>query len=161
MLSTARVRHLSTKTYTHSVGLSCCFRQWKAESHCRFLHGYALQIKLVFSGNLDERNWVVDFGGLKPVRQWLEDTFDHKMLVANDDPLRAYLIGLGKDPDALAQVVMVDNVGCEAFAELIFRKTDEYLINIYNPRHKSSAQIEIVEVSEHPGNSALCQRASS
>ena len=72
----------STKTYGHELGLSCCFRQWRAESHCRLLHGYALSIRLVFEAEeLDVRNWVVDFGSLKSLKQMFVDTFDHKLLV--------------------------------------------------------------------------------
>ena len=47
-------------------GYSACFRQWKAEgTHCKFLHGYAVSFKIEFEGELDARNWVFDFGGMK------------------------------------------------------------------------------------------------
>ena len=47
----------STKTYKSSKGLSCCFRQYKANSHCQYLHGYSLEISLEFAAkNLDEKN---------------------------------------------------------------------------------------------------------
>ena len=47
-------------------GFSTVFRQWKAKgTHCRFLHGYAISFKVDFEGDLDERNWVWDFGGMK------------------------------------------------------------------------------------------------
>jgi 6-pyruvoyltetrahydropterin/6-carboxytetrahydropterin synthase len=79
----------STKTYDHSEGLSCCFRQWRAPSHCRLVHGYALAFKFVFATDrLDERHWCFDFGGLKPIRAWLHDTFDHTMIV-----VAAYVAG--------------------------------------------------------------------
>ena len=32
----------SSKTYGHEIGLSAAFRQWRAQSHCRLIHGYAL-----------------------------------------------------------------------------------------------------------------------
>ena len=49
----------STKTYGHDVGLSCSFRQWRAQSHCSKVHGYALSVKFTFAAEkLDERNWV-------------------------------------------------------------------------------------------------------
>ena len=79
---------LSTKTYGHNIGLSAVFRQPNAHSHCKFLHGYSLGFKFVFGcGELDERNWVVDFGSLKPLKQWLEKKFDHKLVLALDDPM--------------------------------------------------------------------------
>ena len=47
-------------------GFSTVFRQWKAETtHCRFVHGYGISFKVYFEGDLDERNWVWDFGGMK------------------------------------------------------------------------------------------------
>ena len=74
-------KYLSTKTYGHNIGLSAVFRQPHADhSHCRFLHGYSLAFKFTFGcDDLDHRNWCVDFGGLKPLKQWLEDSFDHKV----------------------------------------------------------------------------------
>ena len=83
----ASKRYLSGKTYTHSTGHSCAFRQWRADSHCNLIHGYALQFELQFGSiALDDKNWVVDFGGLKELKEWLKHMFDHTYLVAEDDP---------------------------------------------------------------------------
>ena len=81
--------YYSTKRYGHNIGLSACFRQPHANhSHCRFLHGYSLAFKFTFGcKELDERNWVVDFGGLKPLKKWLEETFDHKVVLDRQDPM--------------------------------------------------------------------------
>ena len=47
----------STKTHGHAIGLSAAFRQWRADSHCKYLHGYALAVKFVFeAGELDARD---------------------------------------------------------------------------------------------------------
>ena len=35
---------------------------------------------------LDNKNWAVDFGGLKPLKAWLEDNFDHKLALDHNDP---------------------------------------------------------------------------
>ena len=73
-------KYYQTKTYGHNIGLSACFRQSNAHSHCKFLHGYSLQFKFVSScDSLDERNWVVDFGGLKPMKAWLENILITKL----------------------------------------------------------------------------------
>lgn len=141
----------STKQYGHEVGLSCAFRQHRAESHCRLLHGYALAIKLTFEAEeLDVRNWVADFGGLKSFKTLLENTFDHKLLVAEDDPMKdelCALAGLG-----LADVVIVTATGCERFAELIFRCAQIWLRDAgYGDR----VWMRSVEVKEHGANSAI------
>lgn len=145
------VRFLSTKTFTHAQGLSCAFRQWRAESHCRLIHGYAIQVRIEFEGELDERNWVVDFGALKPLKALLEETFDHKLLVAQDDPQideLTYLEQLG----IANVVVMPKGVGCERFAEYVFETASEWLTSIGLSARVRVAQ---VEVSEHGGNSAI------
>lgn len=146
--------HRSTKTYGHEIGLSACFRQWRAESHCRLLHGYALAVRFEFEADeLDVRNWVVDFGSLKSLKGWLEGTFDHTLLVAEDDPHRPaleHLQALG-----LARVVVVPATGCERFAELIYECAEQWLIdNGYSPR----CRLVSVEVKEHGANSAIYTR---
>jgi 6-pyruvoyltetrahydropterin/6-carboxytetrahydropterin synthase len=146
----------STKTYTHAQGLSCAFRQWKADSHCNKLHGYALQVRIEFEATqLDSKNWVVDFGGMKAFKTQLENMFDHKTLVADDDPSRDwYLEGLRRGTVAL---VCVQATGCEAFAELIHRYAEGWLEQSgYAPR----VRVGLVEVSEHGGNSAIVMRKS-
>lgn len=145
----------STKTFGHELGLSACFRQWRAQSHCRLLHGYALAVRIEFEAfELDVRNWVVDFGSLKSLKALLENTFDHKLLVAEDDPMRDELVEL--EALGLADVVMVENTGCEAFAKLIFESTEVWLEdNGYTPR----CSVVAVEVREHGANSAIYRRA--
>jgi len=140
----------SSKCYGHDLGLSACFRQWRADSHCRLLHGYALSIHLEFEADdLDARNWVVDFGSLKSFKGQLEDTFDHKLLVAEDDPERDSLQHL--DAMGLASVVVVPAVGCEAFAKLIYAGAAIWLGDSgYAPR----VRMHSVAVREHGANSA-------
>ena len=81
-------KYQSTKTYGNDRGLSCCFRQWRAtHSHCSTLHGYSLGFKFVWeSESLDDKNWCFDFGGMKPIKEYLDHMFDHTILVAEDDP---------------------------------------------------------------------------
>lgn len=140
----------STKEYGHEQGLSCCFRQWAAESHCNLLHGYAIAVKLTFRAEeLDHRNWVQDFGGLKEVKEFLKNTFDHKLLVATNDPELWAIRKL--DEIGLADVVEVPAVGCEAFAKLIHDAVCNILIITGHDR----IDLESVEVKEHAGNSAI------
>ena len=70
-----------TSTKILEIG-SCAFRQPKAESHCRFLHGYRLTAKFWFKANeLDEHNWVVDFGSFDNLKKLLKDQFDHTTVI--------------------------------------------------------------------------------
>ena len=146
--------YISTKTYGHTLGLSAAFRQWRAESHCKYLHGYALAVRLEFeTEELDVRNWVVDFGSLKSFKGWLEITFDHKLLVAEDDPALGTFQALQNQ--GLAQIVMVPATGCESFARIIYECGEIWLKdNGYAPR----VWMRSVEVSEHGANSAIYMR---
>lgn len=147
------MRFKSTKTFTHAQGLSCAFRQWRAKSHCRLIHGYAIQVRIEFEGDLDERNWVVDFGALKPLKEMLAETFDHKLLVAQDDPQLDDLTMLQQI--GLADVVVMPNgVGCERFALFIFEWVEKWLRDeMLSPR----VHVAKVEVLEHAGNSAIVE----
>ncbi|WP_206664814.1 6-pyruvoyl trahydropterin synthase family protein [Dankookia rubra] len=142
--------HRSTKTYDHSEGLSCCFRQWRAQSHCRLIHGYALAFKFVFATReLDECGWCFDFGGLKPVRAWLHEMFDHTMLVAADDPDLPEFKRL--EEKGLVALRVLPRVGCEATAEHVFRHVARFVAE----QTAGRVWLETVEVREHGGNSAL------
>ena len=140
---------VSTKTYAHSEGLSCAFRQWRATSHCNQIHGYALQIEIVFeSDTLDDRNWVQDFGGLKQIKQWLHDNFDHTLVVAADDPMLDEIQRLGAVD--LADVRILPAVGCEKFAQYIWN----YVHGTVSQESGGRVRVRSVEVREHGGNSA-------
>ena len=145
-------RYYSGKTYTHATGHSCAFTQWKADSHCNLIHGYSLQFEFTFAGNeLDERNWIVDFGGLKPLKEWLKEMFDHTYLVSTDDPELATFQML--DEKNLIDLRMVGGTGCELFAEMAFDKADEIVKELTNGR----CWVQKVTVREHEANSATVE----
>jgi len=56
---------------------------------CANIHGHNARadIKLI-SETLDERGMVMDFGDVKAVvKKWVDETLDHTMLMAVDDPM--------------------------------------------------------------------------
>lgn len=140
----------STKTFGHELGLSACFRQWRAtHSHCQYLHGYPLAFTIVFERpELDSRNWVMDFGGLSAVRDYLKQTFDHRLVVAEDDPQLdeiSALAGIG-----VADVLVLPAVGCEAFAKQVF----DWMRGSYWGQD-GETRVVSVECKEHGANSAI------
>ena len=143
--------YFSTKTYGHSIGLSACFRQPHADhSHCRFLHGYSLQFKFVFScEELDNKNWVVDFGGLKPLKKWLEDNFDHKVVLDQNDWALDNFRAL--EDAGLAQLNILEGVGVEKFAEHAFNEAQR----IVNEMTDGRCWVVSCECAEHGSNSAI------
>lgn len=99
--------------------------------------------------DLDERNWVVDFGGMKSFKAYLKNTFDHKLLVARDDPARQTFEDLGRA--GVADVVVVDATGCEAFAKLIHDGAEAWL---HEEGLLDRVHLDHVTVREHGANSA-------
>lgn len=141
----------STKTITHAAGVSACFRQWRAtHSHCSQLHGYALQFTITFEAEeLDDRQWVVDFGGLKELQAYVRETFDHRLVVAADDP--AIEVFRSLEGSGLAKVTLLpEGVGCERFAEHVAKWASAWV-----SRNRPGARVVAVECREHEGNSAL------
>jgi len=145
-------RFYSGKTYSHATGHSCAFRQWRADSHCNLIHGYALQFELKFGGELDDRNWIVDFGGLKPLKEWLKYMFDHTYLVAEDDP-ELETVKMLQEKN-LIDMRLVPAVGCERFAEQVF----DYAQDLVNDLTDGRCWVQECTVREHAHNSATVER---
>tara|TARA_R110002153_G_scaffold73191_1_gene190960 strand:- start:145 stop:612 length:468 start_codon:yes stop_codon:yes gene_type:complete len=139
-------------------GFSTVFRQWKAKTtHCRFVHGYGISFKVYFEGDLDERNWVWDFGGMKRAKTlidgkqpkaWMDYMFDHTMIIAEDDPeLAAFKM---MDTAGVAQVRVIPATGAEKFAEYIFSKINPFVLEETNNR----VRVTKVKFMEHGKNAA-------
>ena len=145
-----KIKYFSTKTYGHERGLSCAFRQPGADSHCKLIHGYSLSFSFKFGcEHLDDNNWVVDFGGLKALKDWLEDNFDHKLTVDKADPnMKDFLL---LEEQGLAEVRVLNGVGCEKFAEHAFWHAD----GLVKEMTGGSCFGVSCEVREHGANSAI------
>ena len=147
---------ISTKVFD---GFSCCFRQWKATTtHCRFLHGYGVSFKVWFEGDLDHRNWVWDFGGMKRAKtkidgmspkEWMDYMFDHTLVVAEDDP--ELLAFQQMDKAGVAQVRVIPATGAEKFAEYIYNKLNKFV----DTETEGRVRVTKVKFMEH-GKNAAC-----
>jgi 6-pyruvoyltetrahydropterin/6-carboxytetrahydropterin synthase len=176
--------HLSqlTKRYLYNMnkvfqstklidGFSTCFRQWKAtDTHCKFLHGYSISFEVIFEGELDYRNWTMDFGILKRAKyymevplvgdiknvspdEWFKHYFDHTVVLASDDPnLEDFKV---LNDEGVVRLRVLDNVGCEKFAQFVFEALNEFVHN------ESEGRVRVVSVkcSEHAKNSAIYKEA--
>jgi len=143
--------YYSTKTYGHNIGLSAVFRQPNADhSHCHLLHGYSLGFKFTFAcDHLDNKNWAVDFGGLKPIKAWLEDSFDHKTAIDKADPHIDVFLDLEKK--GLIDLRIFDGVGAEKFAYHAYVFAD----NLIKEKTDGRCWVHSVECAEHGANSAI------
>ena len=139
-------------------GYSTVFRQHKAEgTHCRYLHGYGISFKVYFEGDIDERNWVWDFGGMKRAKgtidgrqpkEWMDYMFDHTLILAEDDPFLEPFKRMG---DAqVAQIRILPATGAEKFAEYIFNKLNPFI------KEETEGRVRVTKVKfmEHGKNAA-------
>ena len=150
----------STKFTSSKVfdGFSTVFRQHSAkDTHCSFLHGYGISFKVYFEGELDHRNWVWDFGGMKRAKTlidgkqpkaWMDYMFDHTLIVAEDDP--ELLAFKQMDKAGVAQVRVIENTGAEKFAEYIYNKVNEFV----QTETERRVRVTKVKFMEHGKNAA-------
>ena len=139
-------------------GFSTVFRQWKAETtHCRFLHGYGISFKVYFEGELDHRNWVWDFGGMKRAKtlidgkqpkEWMDWMFDHTVIAAKDDPAVDVLEEMYERE--IIQLRWVEATGAEKFAEFIYNKLNDFV----HEETEGRVRVTRVKFMEHGKNAA-------
>jgi hypothetical protein len=116
----------------------------------------------------------MDFGGLKAFKEWADWQFDHTTVVGHDDPhldkFKA-LAALGKQAEGgVMDLRIVEAVGCEKFAELVYRTMNEILEayqegrgwthpdgRVFEARYPvgEGVRLRSAEVFEHAGNSAV------
>tara|TARA_Y100001933_G_C18635437_1_gene412214 strand:- start:48 stop:518 length:471 start_codon:yes stop_codon:yes gene_type:complete len=152
----AKKKFQSSKVFD---GFSTVFRQWKAkDTHCRFVHGYGISFKVYFEGELDHRNWVWDFGGMKRAKtkidgkspkEWMDYMFDHTLVVAEDDPWRDAFKQM--EESGVAQVRILPATGAEKFAEYIYNKLNKFV----ETETEGRVRVTKVKFMEH-GKNAAC-----
>jgi 6-pyruvoyltetrahydropterin/6-carboxytetrahydropterin synthase len=145
----------SSKVYD---GYSTVFRQWRAtNTHCSFIHGYGVSFKIYFEGELDEKNWVMDFGMAKRAKtlidgrqpkDYFDFIFDHTMIIAEDDPEVEAFKQMGEA--GVAQVRIIPATGAEKFAEFIFNKVNPFVLEETDGR----VRVTKVKFMEHGKNAA-------
>lgn len=138
---------ISTKRF---IGFPCTHRQWKAKGHCRFVHGYSREFYFEFScKEPTPEGWVVDFGGLKAVKKWLDYMFDHTFLASEDDPFLETFRDL--DKQGVIQLRVMPNVGMEGTAEYVYNKVNHMI----QEQTQQRAWVSRIQVSENEKNSAI------
>lgn len=151
-------KYVSTKEYVDAFPVA--YRQWRADSKpggrpgCDMVHGYALGIRFYFGTNdLDVRNWVADYGGLSELKQTLQDQFDHRLLVAADDPHLDWF----KEAErrGIAALNILPKLGCESLADMLYRYVNGVFIpDAWGPGEADRLWCFRVEVRETQSNMA-------
>ncbi len=125
-------------------------RQPHHHGHCACIHGHNWEIKVTFqAADLDEHGFVVDFGELHYLKDWIDEHLDHACAFSSTDPQRQKieeLVGLG-----LIKPLWIENVSCEGFAKYLFETFDPMV------RENTGGRVQVVsiELFEDSRNSVL------
>ncbi len=140
----------SSKTFRN---FPCSHRRHRHEGHCAHIHGYSRAFTFWFRATeRTENGFVMDFGQLGEVKQWLEDNFDHTMLLDSDDPLLPLFREL--ESKGACRLVIYDDVGMEGTAAYVMDWVGEWV------RRQTDGRVWLhsVEVRENDKNRARVTR---
>ncbi|MEC9391373.1 MAG: 6-carboxytetrahydropterin synthase [Myxococcota bacterium] len=136
----------SSKTFRN---FPCAHRRFRHDGHCAWVHGYSRSFTLWFRTNeVTDNGFVMDFGKLKPVKAWLEDTFDHTLLLDTGDPLIPQFRAI--EEQGGCKLVVYDDVGMEGTCAYVKDWVDRWL----EAETGGRVWLHSVEVRENDKNSA-------
>lgn len=140
------------KTY---ADIPSAHRQHRHDGHCSQIHGHNWSFTFTFGCNeLDECGFVVDFGKLKPIKNWIDENLDHACVFNHDDPLLEEILAINeKSGMKVYQPYIVDLCSSEGLAKHLFEIMDPKVREMTNGR----AFLTEVEVVEDSRNSARYQ----
>lgn len=119
---------------------------------CANLHGHSYNVFIeIAANNLDEFDMVVDFGGLKPIKVWIDENLDHKTVLQKKDNLIS-LLRFESGHDSV--FTMVQNPTAEAIARVLFKVTEDVLDELFLAPDEIAPQVVSVTVQETETGSA-------
>tara|TARA_E500000318_G_C3544378_1_gene205965 strand:- start:854 stop:1288 length:435 start_codon:yes stop_codon:yes gene_type:complete len=125
-------------------------RQHLHGGHCSKIHGHNWSIKLTFGClELDSKGFVVDFGKLKYIKEYIDDNLDHACVLSKKDIVATDLIWTASDE--LFKIYWVDNASCEGIAEHLLVEFSKLLNEVEGDR----VWIDQIEVAEDSKNSVI------
>jgi len=139
------VAHIKTVTRYHDI--SCGHRVVGHEGKCRFLHGHNYRIHFECSApDTDEIGRVIDFGVIKSALcMWVENNWDHQMLLWGEDPLFPSLITHDFHHDEL------NNMMDQSLVKVPFNPTAEnmatYLLETIGPKQLAGTGVTLTRVT--------------
>ena len=147
----------ATKVYKN---LPCGHAQWFDQNedgtpgHCAQVHGYDRSVEFTFAGEPDEHGWIVPFGQLKAVKEFLEYYFDHVTVLPADDPRIGNIPAHMTDSGGLLGTLRVlpSGVSMEMSSLFIWEHVNHYIYKTTGGR----CYVEQVRVYEHERNDAMC-----
>jgi 6-pyruvoyltetrahydropterin/6-carboxytetrahydropterin synthase len=130
--------------------LPCAHRRWKHDGDCALVHGYSREFHFIFScKERTENGFVMDFGDLKPLKAFLEEHFDHRLLLDADDPLLPQFRAL--EAEGACKLVVFEDVGMEGSAHFVY----DWAAPWVKEQTGGRVELEQVECRENDKNSAI------
>lgn len=122
---------------------------------CASIHGYDREVEFTFAGEIDDNGWIVPFGELKPVKQFLEYYFDHVTVLPADDPRLHQLTDELTQPGGLLGTIRIlpSGVSMEMSSLFIWEHVNAYIYKVTDGR----CYVEKVRVYEHNRNDAFVE----
>ena len=103
--------------------------------------------------HLDVRNWVVDYGGLGELKSFLDEQFDHTLLVAEDEPEMDLYKQLQER--GIARLTVLPKLGCEGMSSMLYKYINGVFIpDMWGPGEAERLWCYRVEVRETENNMA-------
>ena len=126
-------------------------RQHLHDGHCALIHGHNWDIEVTFSSEkCDENGFVIDFGKLKPFKDEIS-SFDHALVLREDDPLGDHL------PEICCNLISLPDASSEGLARYFYQSFSRLLAvhpSFSEPRDRG-VSISSVKVHEDSKNSAV------
>lgn len=116
-------------------------RQHRHSGHCAHIHGHSWSVSLTFAcKELDRHGFVVDFGGLGFIREWIDQNLDHACVVGADDP---ELNWLKSKNGSVFKLLVIENASAEGIARHLHTQLDPLV------RTKTEGRGWIAEIELH------------
>ncbi len=137
------------KTYSD---IPFAHRQHRHEGHCAQIHGHNWSLSFTFGcERMDACGFVVDFGKLKWLRDWIDENLDHACIFNRDDPLLPEITRLNSENGcSVFKPYIVDQCSSEGLAKHLFTVVDPKVRSMTDGR----AFLLSVTVTEDSRNSA-------
>lgn len=126
--------------------ISCGHRVVGHETKCRGLHGHNYRVHFTLGvPQLDAVGRVLDFSAIKSrLCMWLEENWDHKTLLWDQDPVLAPMRGIARTSDEVVAAI-------DAILPVPFNPTAEnmadHLLRVVGPAQLAGTDVKLVSVS--------------
>lgn len=119
--------------------------------HCSLIHGHNWDFEFTFAAKFRDANgFVLDFGSLANLKAWLNNHFDHTLVLNEGDPLLQSLQKLGDVFALPAKIVKVPDCSSEGLAGWLHEGVGAWVAR----QTENRVRVIRTKVTESPVNSA-------